>query len=88
MLIEIHQISDVHLPTLIKSYIDIPAAHRAEVFRKTGRSASFLLNDGLDKMADRLRSMSLSMAQGNIDAFASTMRFIDMRYGANGLSID
>jgi hypothetical protein len=87
-LIEIRQLSQVHLPALIKSYIDIPAAHRAEIFRKTGRSASFLLNEGLEKMADRLRTMSLSLAQGNIDAFTSEMRFIDMRYGASDLSSD
>jgi hypothetical protein len=88
LLIEIRQLSEVHLPALIKSYIDIPAAHRAEIFRKTGRSASFLLNDGLDKMNDRLRAMSLSLAQGNIDAFTRNMRFIDMRYGENELSGD
>lgn len=88
LLIEIRQLSEVHLPTLIKSYIDIPAAHRAEIFRKTGRSASFLLNEGLDKLADRLRAMSLSLAQNNIDAFTSTMRFIELRYGGSEFSPD
>ncbi len=88
VIIEIHQISDVNLPALVKSYIEIPASHRAEIFRKTGRSASYLLNDALDKLRERLNAMSLSLAQGNIDAFTSTMRFIDMRYGANDLSLD
>ena len=88
MLFEIRQISEVHLPKLIGSYIDIPAAHRAEIFRTTGRSASFLLNDGLEKLAVRLRTMSRSQAQGNIDAFASAMHFIDMRYGANPILPD
>ena len=88
MLIEIRQISEVHLPKLIGSYVDIPAAHRAEIFRTTGRSASFLLNDGLDKLAVRLRAMSRSLAQGNIDAFASAMHFIEMRYGANPILPD
>jgi len=88
ILLEIRQMGDVHLPSLLQSYIDIPAAHRAEIFRRTGRSASYVLNDGLDKMADRLRAMSLSLAQGNIDAFTSTMRFIDMRYGESQLSPD
>ena len=88
LLIEIRQLSEVHLPTLIKSDINIPAAHRAEFFRKTGRSASFLLNKGLEKMDERLHTMSLSLAQGNIDAFTRNMGFIDMRYGANDLSPD
>lgn len=88
LLIEIRQLSEIHLPTLIKSYIDIPAAHRSEIFRKTGRSASFLLNEGLEKMNDRLRAMSLSLAQGNIEAFTSNMRFIEMRYSKDQFSPD
>lgn len=88
LLVEIRQLSEVHLPKLIKSYIDIPAAHRTEIFRRTGRSASFLLNEGLEKMYGRLHAMSLSLAQGNIDAFTSNMSFIDLRYGGNPLSSD
>jgi hypothetical protein len=88
ILFELRQMGDVHLPTLLKSYIDIPAAHRAEIFRKTGHSASFILNDGLDKMATRLREMSASLAQGNLDAFTANMRFIDGRYGAGFAPLD
>lgn len=81
VLFELHQMGEVHLPTLLQSYIEIPPDHRADIFRKTGRSASFILNDGLDKMAARLREMSASLAQGNLDAFTANMRFIDGRYG-------
>jgi hypothetical protein len=87
-LFELGQMGNVHLPTLLKSYIEIPAAHRAEIFRKTGRSASFILNDGLDKMDARLREMSASLAQGNLDAFTANMRFIDGRYGAGFAPLD
>lgn len=80
--VDLEQMRSVHLPRLIQSYVDIPAAHRSEIFRKTGRSASYVLNDGLDTMADRLREMSKSLAQGNIDAFTDNMRFIDSRYGS------
>ncbi len=80
-LLEIQRMHDVHLPQLLKSYIDIPAAHRSEIFRKTGKSASFVLNDGLDKMIERLRSLSRSLAQGDIDAFTDNLRFIEGRYG-------
>lgn len=80
--VDLEQMRSVHLPRLIQSYVDIPAAHRSEIFRKTGRSASYVLNDGLDVMADRLREMSKSLAQGNIDAFTDNMRFIDSRYGS------
>ena len=88
VLLELRQMGDVHLPTLLQSYIDIPPAHRAEIFRKTGHSASFALNDGLDRMADRLREMSSSLAQGNLDAFTANMRFIESRYGAGYAPFD
>lgn len=80
-LIDLHQMRDNHLPTLLRSYVEIPAEHRAEIFRKTGHSASYILNEGLDKMATRLRAMSRSLAQGDLDAFAANTRFIDTRYG-------
>ena len=88
VLLELRQMGDVNLPTLLQSYVDIPPAHRAEIFRKTGHSASFALNDGLDRMADRLREMSASLAQGNLDAFTANMRFIESRYGTGYAPFD
>ncbi len=79
--IEIRMMRDVHLPKMLISYIEIPEQHRAEIFRKTGRSASYMLHEGLKKMEDRLTAMSTSMAQGNIDTFTSNLRFIESRYG-------
>lgn len=87
-LIDLQQMRDNHLPTLLKSYVEIPAEHRAEIFRKTGHSASFILNEGLDKMATRLRGMSRSLAQGDLDAFSANMRFIDARYGDDFSAFD
>ncbi|AHE54973.1 hypothetical protein [Sphingomonas sanxanigenens] len=87
-LIDLQQMRDNHLPTLLKSYVEIPAEHRAEIFRKTGHSASFILNEGLDKMATRLRGMSRSLAQGDLDAFAANMRFIEARYGDDFSALD
>ncbi len=85
---EIRQLRDYHLPTMLKSYVEIPAAHRAEIFRRTGHSASYALAAALDKMIERLRQMSASLAQGNIDAFTANLHFIDLRYGAAPLSSD
>jgi len=87
-LIDLYQMRDNHLPTLLLSYVEIPAEHRAEIFRRTGHSASFILNEGLDKMAARLRAMSRSLAQGDLDAFAANTRFIDTRYGSDFSPID
>ncbi|MGP7795519.1 hypothetical protein [Sphingomonas sp. CLY1604] len=80
-LAEMRQMRDTHLPRLIASYAEIPAAHRAEIFRETGRSASYNLNEALDRMINRAETLSRSMAQDDIDSFADNLRFIEQRYG-------
>jgi hypothetical protein len=85
---ELERIGSVHLPRLIQSYVDIPPEHRAEVFRETGRSASFLLNERLDKMTSRLREISKMLARDNLDAFSTNMQFIDRHYGSSDSPFD
>ena len=80
---ELDRLRTTHLPKLLESYVDIPAEHRAEVFRETGRSASFLLNERLDKMIARLGEISSMLARGQINAFRENMHFIDARYGSS-----
>ena len=82
-LTEVRQMRDTHLPQLVKSYAEIPAAHRAEIFRKTGRSASYNLNAAFDRMIARLEALSRTMAQEDIDSFADNLRFIEHRYGSD-----
>ncbi|NYD91144.1 hypothetical protein [Sphingomonas melonis] len=82
-LAEVRQMRDTHLPRLIASYAEIPPSHRAEIFRTTGRSASYNLNEALDRMVARAETLSRSMAQDDIDSFADNLRFIEQRYGDN-----
>jgi CII-binding regulator of phage lambda lysogenization HflD len=82
-LAEVRQMRDSHLPRLVLSYAEIPPEHRAEIFRKTGRSASYNLNQGLEKMVARLETLSRSLAQEDLDSFADNLRFIDHRYGSD-----
>ncbi|WP_235079999.1 hypothetical protein [Asticcacaulis sp. AC402] len=77
---ELDQMRDLHLPKLVKSYIDIPPAHRAEIFRKTGKSASFILDESLDTMQAKLDGMLRSLAQHDLDAFTHNTQFIGQRY--------
>lgn len=79
---ELKRLRTKHLPKLLQSYIEIPPEHRAEVFRETGRSASYRLNERLDKMTQRLLEISMMLARGHLDPFAENMRFIDLRYGS------
>lgn len=78
---EVRQMRDVHVPALIASYAEIPPAHRAEFFRRNGRSASYDLNAGLDRIIERLETLSRALAQDNLDSFADNLRFIETRYG-------
>lgn len=80
--IELRQIQTVYLPRLLRSYAEIPPEHRAEIFRETGRSASFMLGEKLDRIIERLGEISRALAQGHLDAFSDNMRFIDTRYGS------
>jgi hypothetical protein len=80
---ELGRIKSTHLPSLLQSYIEIPAEHRADVFRETGKSASFLLSESLDKMLARLRDISSQLARGNITTFAENVRFVDLYYEQN-----
>lgn len=77
---DIEQMRELHLPKLVKSYIDIPAAHRSEIFRKTGKSASFILNESLDKMQGKIDDILRNLAQHDIDAFTNNTQFIGQRY--------
>jgi hypothetical protein len=86
--LEIRRLKSNHLPRLLRSYIDIPPEHRPEVFRETGRSASYLLNERLDKILERLQEMSRQLARGNLNAFAENIRFVDVQYGESGSPFD
>lgn len=77
---EIELMRDEHLPKLVKSYIDIPSAHRAEIFRKTGKSASFILEESLETMQARIDEIARNLAQHDLDAFSSNAAFISRRY--------
>lgn len=87
-MLELQRLKTSHLPSLLHSYVDIPPEHRAEVFRETGRSASFLLNERLDKILARLHEMSRQLARGNLDDFAQNIRFVDTQYGSSNNPFD
>ena len=74
------QMRDVHLPQLIQSYIDVPTFHRDEIFKRTGKSASFHLCASLDKLQERVDTMLRDLAEQDITAFTNNTRFIDERY--------
>jgi hypothetical protein len=79
--IEIEAIRTRHLSEALHGYTDIPEEHRAEFFRRTGKSASFHLAETIDVMARRLDEISRVLAAEKLDRFANSNRFIDTQYG-------
>ena len=77
---DVARIRDVHLPRLVRSYVDIPAAHRSEIFRTTGRSASFALVESLDRMIRHLEVTARDLARHDLDAFTTNIRFVAERF--------
>lgn len=78
---ETTDLRDVHLPALIASYVDIPADHRALIFKEKGKSASYVLKDSLDVIAERLDGTIARLAKREISSFDDANRFITDRYG-------
>ena len=74
------RIRDRHAQEILRAYLALPEAHRAEIFRKTGKSASFIAAERLDTLICRLGAIETALAQRDIDTFAATMRFIETAY--------
>ncbi len=79
--VDMEQMRDIHLPQLARSYIEIPAGYRGDIFRRTGRSASFILMESLDQMQAKMDDILKDLAQSDIDAFTENAQFIGQRYG-------
>lgn len=82
--LDMEQMRDIHLPKLARSYIDIPHDYRSEIFRKTGKSASFILLESLDKMQAKMDEILKNLAQSDIEAFTQNAQFIGQRYADEG----
>lgn len=87
-LLEARRIERIYLPQLLQSYFDIGAAHRIQVFRETGKSASFLLNDRLDTLINQLTAVSEDFARGRISNFSKHLDFIDQRFDSRKSPFD
>ncbi len=80
---EARRIETAYLPELMISYFAIPEQHRAEIFRRTGKSASFQLNERLDTIIDELQEIARYFANGEMEKFSGNLKFIDKRFGSN-----
>lgn len=81
LIIEMTQMRDVHLPRLCRSYVEIPEAHRREIYTRTGKSASFHLKESLAAMETRLHDIDRALAQRHISTFETNSDFVRRTYG-------
>lgn len=88
MLNELAVMRNEHLTKLLRSYKSIPTEHRKEIFKKSGRSASYLLEESLRKMLLQVEAISRDLAQNDIDAFKNNTEFVSRRYGGVGDPFD
>jgi hypothetical protein len=78
---ELDRIGRVDLPELLERYVNIPEEHRAEIFRRTQKSASFHLGESLEVIEARVAEVSRQLSQASLDGFTDATRFVDTRYG-------
>lgn len=83
IVIETEQIRDRHLPKLLRSYVEIPAQHRRDIFNNTGKSASVHLSESLEAILKRLREIDKDLSREHIDTFEDNARFVQRTYGRN-----
>lgn len=76
---EVRKLLTEHLPSMVDSYTRIPAALRGKR-GAVGTTPSDQLVDGLAVIADQIEAMSEDLSQGDIDALATRMRFLETRY--------
>jgi hypothetical protein len=72
-----------HLEKVLGAYLEVPEEHRGEIYRRTTKSASFHLNDAIDKMAERIEEISRSLADDKINVFSDNASFVMRNYDSN-----
>tara|TARA_B000000460_G_scaffold242924_1_gene211213 strand:- start:196 stop:900 length:705 start_codon:yes stop_codon:yes gene_type:complete len=78
--VDAEQMRDLHLPKLVKIYIDIPAAPRPEICTEQENRRVFRLNESLDQIKSKIDDILRNLAQHDIDAFTNNILFIVQKY--------
>jgi len=74
----------VHLPGLIERYADVPKAYRNEQDGE-GKTVDERLVESLAAARGALTEVSEQLARGDMAAFETQGRFIQSRYGEQGI---
>lgn len=77
---QLERMRNDHLEKVLGAYLEIPKEHLNEIYVKTGKSASFHLNDAIDKMAGKLEEISRSLAANKINVFEDNTSFVMQNY--------
>lgn len=75
-----------HLPELVERYTRVPPDLRSKTIDESGASLEKKLVDGLDLVESELARVSEHLSQGDRDAFLIQGRFLESRYGKDGIA--
>ena len=78
------RLMSVHLPGLIERYADVPAAYRQQQDGE-GKTVDQRLVESLAAARGALTEVSEQLARGDLAAFETQGRFIQSRYGEQGI---
>ena len=81
--VEIRKLVGEHLPEAIEAYRKIPAQLRREV--RGGSTPDEQIADSLGKISKEIDSVTRQLASGPLDDLAIRTRYLDYKYGAEGI---
>lgn len=81
---EIRSLVGEQLPGMVDSYRRIPAHMRTE--QRAGGTPDQQLTDSLKKISGEIDSITRQLAEGNLDDLAIKTRYLDYKYGGEGVS--
>jgi hypothetical protein len=79
-----------YLPTTVHSYLDLPRdyAETHQIEGTGGKTAHQLVSEQLDVLASQMNDVVDAANRGDVDALLSQGRFLDEKFGKQGLSIE
>lgn len=80
---EVRRLVGEHLPELVNGYKRVPPSMRGQS-SSGGRSADQELVEGLSVIEREIKTMSQSIARGDLDALATRGRYLEMKYQGDG----
>ncbi|HEY7282531.1 MAG TPA: hypothetical protein VID47_13165 [Actinomycetota bacterium] len=77
-----------YLPTTVHAYMDLPRAYADSHVIEEGKTAHQLVSEQLDVLASQMDEVVDAVNKGDVDSLLAQGRFLDEKFGKEGLSIE